>query len=795
MIRTTATARIECGPGGRSPGQQGEAAMTSKTRVIGAVLIGLMTCATGSGVALCGDEGLLDVLNGYWHPELAEEGHPIGGTTVQIGSMRLKFRDGLAVPLSGTDGEMVGMYFSGHGSYRYRSEDPIDREVIGRNVSKVSNLHVSEDFGVGEHFTEAMVLAAGPWLDTLRSPGARAEGEQEPVPPDSDLRAEASKLADRQMHHAAHRLAGVRLNGLEGYSYVCMEITGDRELATFEYDATEDFVERLYFVEKDDRTWARELVSQQVLDARDDIVQPALVLTEASFDIATENNKSGTIDSDLVLRIERDGTRYAQFYLVSHRDQRGSYILDGSNALHVEAITDESGRALPFAHARHELLVDLGTARKKGDTVRLEVETAGEVFTGMGGERHDRYFELLGVDWYPTPLGTRTPGFTFSLRIKTAKPYRPVTSGKQVSFHEDGDFYILESARDRPSKYLAVFAGRYKTYEEVFDGLPIRVHSYAIERRGLPEKMAALANGFIRYYEELLGPYPFDELDIVEVPEYGFGVAPSGVVLLTTEAYKPLASLSRFYVRGVNSRLAHEIAHHWFGHVAMVGDYRDNWLSESFAEYVSALAMEALKPKGSTKIVGFKDMLVDWRNASDECRNVGSVLAANQIAGNEGYLDRIGLLYNRGPMLLHMLRTMVGDDQFSAMLRRFLERADMGVVTTADFRAAVSEVRGFDMAWFFEQWISRSGIPDVRFEYRVTTVEGRQILSGTLNQDPESFKKIVVPVVIELADGQTIVRVVVQNEAVTDFRFEIPGRPRKVSIDPHRNNLAHYHTS
>jgi hypothetical protein len=756
--------------------------MPSMARIIGAILIGLMICGATSGIILPSDSDLAAVLNDYWYPTAAEEGRPVGGLSVQIGSIRLKFRDGLAVPLLGVDGEMVGLYFSGDGSYRYGSEDPIDRQVIRRNVSKVSNMRVSEDYSIAEHFTEAMIFAAGPWLETLISLGVHEEDGSESIRPDSSLTTNLAQLADRQMHHAAHRLAGVRLNAVEGYTYACMEITGDRELATFEYDGTDDFVERLYFAEKDSGRWVRERVSEQPLDVQDDIFRPAVVLKEADFDIATENNKSGTIDSDLVLRIDRDGTRYAQFYLVSHRDPRGGYILNGSNPLHVKAITDDSGIALPFAHARHELLVDLGSARRKGDTVQIKVETAGEIFTAMRGERHDRYIELGSVHWYPTPIGINAPGYSFSLRIKTRKPYRPVTSGKQISFREDGDWYVMESKRDRPSRHLSVFAGKYKTYEEIFDGLPIRVHSYAMERRGLPEKMATLANGIIRYYEEFLGPYPFEELDIIEVPEYGFGVAPSGVVLLTTEAYKPLAAFSAYFVRGVNARLAHEIAHHWFGHVVMVGSYRDNWLSESFAEYMSALAMEALKPKGSTKVVGFKEMLVDWRNMSNACEKIGSVLAANQIAGNEAFRDRYGLLYNRGPMLLHMLRTMVGDDQFLAMMRLFLERADMGVVTTADFRATVGKVRGFDMAW-------------VHFKYRVTSSDGTQILSGTLDQPPERFKKLVVPIVIELGDGQRIIRVVVQNEPTTNFKFEIPGRPRKVSIDPNRNNLAHYHGS
>jgi hypothetical protein len=751
--------------------------MASTARAVGALLIGLALCGIPAGIAVADEYELADVLNRNWFPTPAEQGHRVNDLSVGLGSIELKLRDGVAVPLLGADGEAVGLFYSGEGFYQYRSEDPIDRQVIERNVAKASALKVSDDYAVGEHFTEVLILSAGPWLETLTT---QVQGKSELVQADASVSDKVSKLAGRQMYHNAHRLTGVRLNALEGYSYASMEIRGTRELASFEYDRSEDFVERLYITEKREGKWIGRLVSEQVLDGQDEL--PALTLREAEFDIATEDNRSGTVDSKLVLEVNREGSRYAQFYLVSHRDPRGSFVLDGaSNTLEVKSITDEAGNVLPFVHARHELLVDLGSAKSRGDTVRLNVATAGGVFTGMGGERHDRYIELHSVNWYPTPLGINSPGFSFALRIKTAKPYRPVTSGKQVSLSEEGDGYVLESKRDRPSRHLAIYAGKYKTYEEIFDGLPIRVHSYAMQRVGLPEKMAKLANGIIRYYEEFLGPYPFEELDIIEVPEYGFGVAPSGVVLMTTEAYKPLAAFSAYFVRGVNARLAHEIAHHWFGHESMVGSPRDNWLSESFAEYASALAMEALKPKGSTKIMGFKEM--------------HAVLAANQIAGSEAYQHRFGLLYNRGPLLLHMLRTSVGEEQFLAMMKSFLDRAGGGVATTDDFRAAVTQVRGRDMAWFFEQWVSRAGTPDVNFKYRVTARAGRQILSGTLDQSPEHFKTLVVPIFIDLGGGKQAVRVVFHKEPTVEFEFEIPGRPKRVQVDPNRNNLVRYHAS
>lgn len=100
--------------------------------------------------------------------------------------------------------------------------------------------------------------------------------------------------------------------------------------------------------------------------------------------------------------------------------------------------------------------------------------------------------------------------------------------------------------------------------------------------------------------EEWLGvPYPFQDLHLVEVREWGWGQAPPGVIFITQEAFISEArsatlddatrTVAQQVSRGINERLAHEVTHGWFPHVTKIARGEDNWLSESVSDYVSAV--------------------------------------------------------------------------------------------------------------------------------------------------------------------------------------------------------------
>jgi aminopeptidase N len=312
-------------------------------------------------------------------------------------------------------------------------------------------------------------------------------------------------------------------------------------------------------------------------------------------------------------------------------------------------------------------------------------------------------------------------------------------------------------------------------------------------RKNVVDNMPKLVAALARFYASQLGPLPAEELDVVEVPEYGFGIAPYGIVLITTEAFKARGDeTAEIYSRGINSRLAHEVAHQWFGHRAWPVDLADNWLAESFAEYFSGIAMGVLATRDKT-LVGFDHMLALWRHESKICDDAAPIIAANYLGGERGASERQCLLYDRGPLVLHMLRTMIGNDRFMAATRAFLDTTNDGAATTDDYASAVSATVGSDMRWFFDQWVRASGIPTVDVSTHVEGApDGKYRLTGTIRQAGGAhFKKLMVPLVFEL-NGKAESRVVFADQPEKSFDFLLDRRPGMVKVDPFRNNLAVY---
>src|SRR6185436_7390169 len=316
----------------------------------------------------------------------------------------------------------------------------------------------------------------------------------------------------------------------------------------------------------------------------------------------------------------------------------------------------------------------------------------------------------------------------------TKKPWRPIASGSTVALKETDDAFELETHNTEPAHLLAVLAGNYKTREEKIVNITYRVHGYAMARKQVLEEMPKLADGIVRFYESKLGPFPHDELDIVEIPSYGFGIAPSGVVLITTEAFRPdLDWLSAYLSGGVNNRVAHEIAHQWFGHKAYPRTDSDAWLSESFAEYLAGMAMAAMNPD-ERQVKGFKGMMAQWKSYSKECPGAGLDRAAF-LGGDRGSEDYWCLVYNRGPLVLHMFRANLGDQAFYGVLKKILDDANFDLIGLDDVKKAQKAVLRTDMGWFFDEWAHKAGIPEVRVKY---TVDG-SVLSGRVEQAPGDF--------------------------------------------------------
>jgi hypothetical protein len=258
---------------------------------------------------------------------------------------------------------------------------------------------------------------------------------------------------------------------------------------------------------------------------------------------------------------------------------------------------------------------------------------------------------------------------------------------------------------------------------------------------------------------------------------------------------------------------AHEVAHQWWGHLVGPATYRDAWLSESFSEYSAMMFVEATMKDGA-KI--FREIL---RSDSDEL--TGSLQsgysefsnpAINLLNRSKG--DRIGplglgwraspgelpsayssLVYSKGPLVLHMLRSLLRDttpdainpDQaFLDILRDFARTWRGAYASTQDFAAAVARHAPGDWAWFFDQWIDGTAIPSYRWSYTVApSAGGGATLNLRVRQSdvPEGFH-MPVPVRIEYADGTEERRLVTVAKAEETFPLALPRSPKEVVFDP-----------
>jgi len=737
--------------------------------------------------------GLSATVDAYASFRLAESGRHLRGDALDIGELKISIADATATPIVAKDGTVVGLWLTGSGGWTYAAAAPSEKAVLETNRARVAPGLASTPGAISDRFTKAIVIFSEPLWAKEWDGSAGATGAAEAPPPGaaSELD-EAIRLVRATDPSIDFLLAQARMNGTGRWAYV--EFAGGLPRVGYEYDEIWANREDLFGFRKlvDYHARFTETLAGHVLENRAGARTVSATLRHADFSIATADNKRGTIVSDLDLRVVGPkGARVLGLRLSNSLDPDSSDWDSKVNRLETHRVLDGEGHELPFAHRYHMLLVELPPLADGPAEVKLHVETEGEVFLDWKLHHGDNFFFLPGY-WYPEPRNWRVERRpTFSIKTRTKKPWRPVTSGNETAYREGDDWIETESRSDKPTTFIAVLGAKYVTHEETIDGRKIRVHGYSMARKNVLENLPKLAGAIIRFYTGLLGPMAADELDIVEAPEFGLGVSTSGVVILPTEAFKPHDEEANPYVRGINMVLAHEIAHQWFGNGAVPASDEDDWLAESLAEYWGALATGTLL--GDKKgVEGFPQFLAEWRGEAPNCESTGPISGVAATGGEQHERDAFCLLYNRGPLVVHMLRTLIGNDRFAAAAKSFLDRAAGSPASTDDFSRAASDTVHADLGWLFDDWIRKGGTPDLKVETKLTAASGGKRLTGTVSETGNGgFKRVMVPLVLDVG-GHAEVRLVFVDKPQTTFEFDVPGETTAVRVDPGHNNLVRY---
>jgi len=228
--------------------------------------------------------------------------------------------------------------------------------------------------------------------------------------------------------------------------------------------------------------------------------------------------------------------------------------------------------------------------------------------------------------------------------------------------------------------------------------------------------------------------------------------------------------------------LAHEIAHQWWGQAVGWKNYHEQWLSEGFAQYFAALYAE--RERGADQFTSVLRQM--RRTAMDQSPN-GPVWLGYRLGHIKGD-SRIfrALVYNKGAMVLHMLRRLLGDDAFFRGLRNFYATWRYKKAGTDDLRASMEAASGQSLERFFDRWIFDTELPSLRFTSRVDAAG----VHVAFDQLTDEIFDVPVTVTITHADGSTEDVVVALHDKRTERLIPVRGEVRSVEVNRDAAALA-----
>jgi hypothetical protein len=342
--------------------------------------------------------------------------------------------------------------------------------------------------------------------------------------------------------------------------------------------------------------------------------------------------------------------------------------------------------------------------------------------------------------------------------------------------------FVFEARK--PIRYLAVIISRFQfgpasrlTLGDDEEPITLTVAAnprQASKARGQSEKAADI----LKFYTSLLGDLPYDAFTLAltesDVPG---GHSPAYFAMLN----QPLPTSPFVWNNDPVSFqnypsffIAHEIAHQWWGQAVGWKNYHEQWISEGFAQYFAALYAE--RERGPEQFTGVLRQMRKW---AIDLSPQGPVYLGYRLGHirAEGRTFR-ALVYNKGAMVLHMLRRLVGDDAFFAGLRDFYMTWRYKKAGTDDLRVAMEKAAGRPLARFFERWIYGSGIPVVRF---TSSVAGSE-LKVRIEQRGEVYD-LPLTVSIAYADGTSEDVVVPIQDKVVERAIPLKGTFRSVEVN------------
>jgi len=438
------------------------------------------------------------------------------------------------------------------------------------------------------------------------------------------------------------------------------------------------------------------------------------------------------------------------------------------------------------------------------------------------------YYPMSNTAWYPRYGYLKRS--TFDLIFRHRKNDKVASVGtlvREEEWPDDKNTRLSEYKMDSPISFATFAAGILERHTEQrkLESGEIAIDLYSPPSHVSKDKdyivlneagsadnikesfvLAELGNA-LGYFSNLFGNYPYKSFKAAIHP-FNFG---QGLPTLLLLAPADRANKTVF------SFIAHETSHQWWGNVVAWRSYRDQWLSEGFAEYsgmMYTLRRNEFNPTDMRDLIKtsrYNQTLApkgDISTGKGKISEIGPLILGSRLSTRNTMNAYQPLIYDKGALVLRMLQFMFLDlskiseknpgeiqEPFFLMMKDFIKIFENKSATTEDFqrvanmhfaKTPIAQQFGLkDLDWFFQQWVYEAKLPSYRMEYTLEPGENNtSILNWTVYQDNAPANWFMpLPVVCKFGkqEGRALVYA---NGPKTTNKIVLQSKPTSVELDP-----------
>jgi aminopeptidase N len=450
-----------------------------------------------------------------------------------------------------------------------------------------------------------------------------------------------------------------------------------------------------------------------------------------------------------------------------------SFRLDSS--LHVKNVTGASGESIQFAQQGLNLTLSPTTPLPAGQSAVLTVDYSGILTSSDGSPVEGLMLSYIGTGgsyllypgcWFPVN-GPGLDRFSATLHVTVPEGQTVIASGESSAPENTADGEVYSFHYDRESFPGTVLVGPYVAIPASVPGMSLTTYMYKNDAN-YASSYGSAADKILAYYAGKFGVLPSKHIALVEMPDGTLGgYSGPGVVAIAKRGFTQPVDYAL---------LAHEISHQWWPCLVSPATPNDAFLDDGLSTYSSALFIQDQEGESA-----FEDRM--HTIAIDALIHEGEspIAQAGQLQPFSPEYQSI--VYDKGAMVLHMLRWVIGDNSFFNALRTMAHQYAWHSVSTAQFQKLAEQASKQSLTYFFAQWVDSTGVPQFHRQWAIyRTRDGYQVV-GKVQQNLDIFR-MPVDVRVYIRGGLPVNERLMMIGTAADFTINTSKLPMQVVIDP-----------